>query len=94
MIKFVVLSDFVKGQIRKRKLPAFILVKLQDWIEDVELRGLNEVRKTSGYHDEPCKGALVGHRSIRLSKGRRAYYRIFKNEIEFIRIEGIDKHEY
>jgi len=38
-----------------RKIPVFIAVKLQDWIEDIEERGLETVRKTLGYHDEPCK---------------------------------------
>jgi hypothetical protein len=42
------------------------------------------VRKISGYNDEPCKGALSGLRSIRLSKSYRAYYRIIKDQVEFV----------
>ena len=60
----------------------------------VEDRGLEEVRKIAGYHDEPLKGALKGLRSIRLSKGYRAYYKIVKDRVEFIRVERVDKHVY
>lgn len=75
-------------------LPRHIVVKLQDWVEDVEDRGLEEVRKIPGYHDEPLKGSLKGLRSIRLSRGYRAYYRVTKDRGEVVRIEGIDKHVY
>jgi len=40
------------------------------------------------------KGALRGLRSIRLSKGYRAYYRVERDEIEFINVERVDKHVY
>ena len=94
MIKVVRLGADLKKQIRKRQLPEFVLVKLQDWVEDVEERGLEEVRKIPGYHDEPCHGDLVGVRSIRLGKGWRAYYRIGKEQVEFVAVERIDKHGY
>ena len=71
-----------------------ILIKLQDWVEDVEERGLEVVRKTPGYHDEPCLGKMSGYRSIRLGKGWRAYYSIRVDTVEFINVEGVDKHEY
>lgn len=71
-----------------------VAVKLQDWVEDVEDRGLEEVRKIPGYHDEPLRGALKGLRSIRLSLGYRAYYRVVKDAVEFVRVERVDKHVY
>jgi proteic killer suppression protein len=92
MIRHVVISDSAKKDIRK--LPTYIAIKLQDWVEDVEDRGLEEVRKISGYHDEPCKGKMQGYRSIRLSRGYRAYYRVLRNTIEFVHIERVDKHVY
>ena len=92
MIHHVQISEKAKKALRK--IPVFIAVKLQDWIEDVEERGLETVRKTLGYHDEPCKGALTGFRSIRLSRSYKAYYRIIKDRIEFVLVERIDKHEY
>ncbi len=64
------------------------------WVLDVEKRGLEEVRKVPGYHDEPCKGKLRGLRSIRLTRGYRAYYRIERDQIEFIFVERVDHHVY
>ena len=75
-------------------IPRHVAVKLQDWVEDVEDRGLEEVRKIPGYHDEPLTGVLRGLRSIRLSKSYRAYYRIVRDAVEFVRVERIDKHVY
>ena len=77
-----------------RKTPSYIVVKLQDWVEGVEEIGLEEVRKIPGFHDEPCKGDMKGFRSIRLSRGYRAYYRILKGAVEFVSVERVDKHEY
>jgi hypothetical protein len=42
----------------------------------------------------PRHVALRGHRSIRLSRGYRAYYRIMKTSIQFIHVERVDKHVY
>ena len=65
-------------------VPAYVAVKLQDWVEDVEDRGIELVRRIPGYHDEPLKGSLRGLRSIRLSKGYRAYYRVVEDEIRVL----------
>jgi proteic killer suppression protein len=92
VLKVVVLSRQARKNLAA--VPRHVAVKLQDWIEDVEDRGLEEVRKIPGYHDEPLKGALKGLRSIRLSKGYRAYYEIVKDTVEFVRVEGVDKHVY
>lgn len=92
VLKVVVLSR--QAQKELATVPMHVAVKFQNWVEDVEDRGLEEVRKISGYHDEPLKGALKGLRSIRLSKGYRAYYRIVKNAVELIRVERVDKHVY
>ena len=64
------------------------------WVEGVEEIWLEEVRKIPGFHDEPCKGDMQGFRSIRLSRGYRAYYRILKRTVEFVSVERVDKHEY
>lgn len=77
-----------------RKLPVYIVIKFQDWVKQVEKYGLQEVRKVKSYHDEPLRGKLKGLRSIRLSKGYRAYYRIVGKQVEVAFVERIDKHEY
>ncbi len=92
MIRAVVLSKQAKKQIDR--LPEHIATKLLAWVSQVEKMGLEEVRKTPGYHDEPLKGQLQGLRSIRLSRGYRAYYRIVRDKIEFVYVEGVDRHEY
>ena len=92
VIKTVVLSRDAQKDLAT--VPRHVAIKLQDWVEDVEERGLEEVRKISGYHDEPLKGRLKGQRSIRLSKGYRAYYQVVKGTLEFVRVERVDKHVY
>ncbi len=92
MVNTVELSSLVKKQLKK--LPIHIVVSFQNWVEDVEERGLEEVRRIPGYHDEPLRGELKGLRSIRLSRGHRAYYRLVDDQIKFVNVERIDKHEY
>ena len=77
-----------------RKVPRPILDKLQSWIEAIEIEGLREVRKLSGFHDEPLKGKRKGQRSIRLNRAYRAIYSIEKDKIEFVLIEEVNKHDY
>ena len=84
-------------QVRKRlkKLPLFIVLKLQAWIDDVGHRGLSEVRKIVGYRDEPLHGNRMGQRSIRLNRSYRAIYVINKNtSVSFIEIIEVNKHAY
>jgi plasmid maintenance system antidote protein VapI/mRNA-degrading endonuclease RelE of RelBE toxin-antitoxin system len=50
-----------------RRFPEHIVRKLQQWVDDVEESGIEEVRKRPGWHDEPLKGQRSGQRSIRLS---------------------------
>src|ERR1700674_871491 len=64
------------------KVAIHIVVSFQNWVEEVEERGLEEVRKIPGYHDEPLRGELKGLRSIRLSRGYRAYYRIVDGQVQ------------
>jgi proteic killer suppression protein len=92
VIKTVVLSR--QAQKDLAIVPRHVAGEFQDWVEDLEDRGLEEVRRIFGYHDEPLKGALRGLPSIRLSKGYRTYDRIVKNTAEFARVERIDKHVY
>ncbi|HEU5282068.1 MAG TPA: hypothetical protein VFU82_08835 [Gammaproteobacteria bacterium] len=77
-----------------RKIPLAIAIKLEAWIEDVGERGLSEVRKTKGYHDEPLKGKRAGQRSIRLNIAYRAIYIIKSGVISFVEIQEVNKHDY
>lgn len=86
---------FAKVEKQLKKLPNFIVIKLLEWAKSVELKGLREVRKIPGYHDEPLKGNRQGQRSIRLSKGYRAIYiEESDGKINLVIIEEVNKHEY
>ena len=77
------------------RLPDHIAVKLSGWVDAVKQRGLEEVRKVPGYHDEPLKGIRAGQRSIRLSKSYRAIYELNRErECSFVSIEEVHKHDY
>jgi len=93
MIHRVELSKRARKQLQK--MPRYIVENLAAWVDDVEDRGLEEVRKISGYHEEPLHGKRLGQRSIRLSRAYRAIYRVCKDDsIEFVSVEGISKHAY
>jgi proteic killer suppression protein len=78
-----------------RKIPAYVVDKLNAWVRSVEKYGIREVRRVPGYHDEPLKGERKGQRSIRLTKAYRAIYSERKDgEIELILVEEVNKHEY
>ncbi len=78
-----------------KKLPKHIIAKLTAWIDAVGHDGLNEVRKTPGYHDEPLHGVRKGQRSIRLSKSYRAIYVIgTSGQMEIVEIIEVNKHDY
>jgi len=77
------------------KVPDFIKDKLLLWIDAVERLGINEVRKTPGFHDEPLKGDRKGQRSIRLNKAYRAIYtEDQRKRVHIISIIEVNKHEY
>ena len=77
------------------RVPEHIALKLEAWVEAVRYRGLEEVRRIPGYHDEPLQGTWFGRRSIRLSRAYRAIYRITTDEsLELVYVERVTKHEY
>lgn len=87
-----VLSKHAKKDVER--VPSYVVLKLQAWIEDVTHKGLRETSKIPGYHDEPLRGNRKGQRSIRLTKHYRAIYIICNDEIEFIEVIEVNKHDY
>ena len=78
-----------------KKLPKQVVSKLLAWIDAVKHDGLSQVRKISGFHDEPLKGNRKGQRSIRLSKSYRAIYIIDSSgQMELVEIIEVNKHDY
>lgn len=92
MIKVVVLSKSAKKQLMT--VPDFIRDKLLAWISAIQKNGLETVRKVPGFHDEPLQGKLKDFRSVRLSRSYRAYYRILRDQVDIVFVEGVDKHGY
>jgi toxin HigB-1 len=93
MINRVDITRFAEKQLSR--LPRHIVERLLVWVKDVQARGIDEVRKTPGYHDEPLTGARLGQRSIRLNRSYRAIYTIDRNDIlHFIQVEEVSKHDY
>ena len=89
----IVISKTAEKQLRK--LPSYIVLKLQAWVESVNHQGLSEIRKIPGFHDEPLRGKRAGQRSIRLSKAYRAIYIIDKDgNTELVEILEVNKHDY
>lgn len=89
----VVLSEKAKKDIRR--VPLYIQLKLQRWIDSINHEGLVITSKIPSYHDEGLKGQRDGQRSIRLSKSYRAIYIIlFDNTVEFIEVLEVNKHDY
>lgn len=77
------------------KLPKAIVDSLMVWVTSVEEDGMKEVRKISGYHDEPLKGDRLGQRSIRLNRAYRAFYILTDSgDIELVTVIEINKHKY
>jgi toxin HigB-1 len=77
------------------KLPQHIRDKLDFWIIGVENFGLEIMRKTPGFHDEPLFGKRKGQRSIRLSNHYRAIYELRSSSAKHIvLVTEVSKHEY
>ena len=93
MIYKVKLTKLAEKQLRK--VPKFIGLKLAQWVQAVNIQGLEEVRRIPGYHDEPLKGERKGERSIRLNRAYRAIYTVQEDQsIEFVCVEEVNKHDY
>jgi len=82
-----------KAQKQLEKVPVYIANNFQLWVGQVETKGILEVRKISGYHDEPLTAGRKGQRSIRLSKAYRAFYVEHGNNI-VIEVIEVNKHGY
>ena len=77
------------------KIPRYIRDKFHVWVFLIESQGLEEVRKRSGFHDEPLKGKRVKQFSIRLSKSYRAIYELSQEgNVKVIDIKEVLKHDY
>lgn len=77
-----------------KKLPERIVEKIYAWILRIEMNGLPNTRKITGFHDEPLKGNRFGQRSIRLNRAYRLIYIEIPGNIIVVKVIEVNKHEY
>lgn len=84
-----------KAQKDLSKVPSNIQQKFLVWAKAVTEFGLQKVRLSKGFHDEPLTGQRQGQRSIRLNRAYRAIYIIdLDGHIEFVEVIEVNKHDY
>ena len=91
MINRVVSTRVFEKQLAK--VPSYIRRKVIFWVFLVESKGIVEVSKSPGFHDEPLKGIRHGQRSIRLNRAYRLIYRFIEGRI-CIELLEVHKHDY
>jgi len=93
MIRLVRISKPAAKELQKA--PECVQIKFAFWVREINEKGLLEVRKNPGWHDEPLKGTRKSQRSIRLSIKWRAFYtKQNDGTITFILVEEVNPHEY
>lgn len=76
------------------KAPRQAVAKYMLWRSQVMENGLARVQRIPSYNDEALHGKLKGLRSIRLTDGYRAYYRIVQDGVLCVYVEEVNKHDY
>ena len=79
-----------------RQVPKAVVAALLFWKQQVEENGITTMQTVQTYRDHGLTGKLkaVGLRSISLSYGHRAYYRVLDGEIEVVQVEDVNNHDY
>ncbi len=85
-------SKLAKKQLEK--VPTFIAKKFLEWVQSLELDGIEATRRLRAYNDEALKGERKGQRSIRLSRSYRVIYEILNKEVKIIKVLEVNKHDY
>ena len=79
-------SHDVEKLISKNRLPKNVEKKFLEWEKAISEKGLVEVKKMPGYHDEPL-ASIKGRHSVRMSDGYRACYEtLIKDGVEIVNI--------
>jgi proteic killer suppression protein len=80
-----------QAQRQLKRTPRQIIRKLRDWVVNITRRGIREVSRQPGFHDEPLSGKRQGQRSIRLSRQWRAIYWPSGSRVS---IQTVTPHDY
>lgn len=77
------------------KAPRQVAAKFFYWKRQIEEHGLETVARMPGYHDEGLRGKFKGRvRSVRMSLGYRAFYRVVGTTVKAVLIEEVNRHDY
>ncbi len=75
------------------RLPTDVLERYEKWKDIVTISGPVGLRLIKGFQDESLSGKWKGHRSSRLNRQFRVFYRI-KREQVFVEVVSITAHDY
>lgn len=76
------------------KLPIYIQEAVRTWVLQIDLEGIERVRKIPGYRDKALSGLRLGQRCVRLNRAYRLFYEVIENDITVILIVEVNKHDY
>lgn len=84
-----------KAQKDLRKIPKYILIQLDLWVEVIETEGYKAMQKIKGYNDHALVGDRNGQRSSYLSRSWRVIYTLDdkRNSIQ-IEVLEVNHHDY
>ena len=75
------------------RLPTDVLKRYEKWKDIVTISGPVGLRLIKGFQDESLFGKWKGHRSSRLNRQFRVYYRIEREQV-FVEVVSITAHDY
>jgi addiction module RelE/StbE family toxin len=74
-------------------LPTDVLKRYEKWKDIVTVSGPQGLRLIKGFCDEALKGKWKGHRSSRLNRQFRVFYRVESERI-LVEVVNITAHDY
>ncbi len=93
-MKNVVIID-KKTQKKFTKIPKYIMVLFDIWVEIIENDGFREMQKIKGYRDHALKGERQGQRSSSLNRSWRVIYLLDENNnLLIVEVLEVNHHEY
>ncbi len=84
-----------KAQKNLSKIPRYILIQFDLWVEIIETDGFKKMQQIKGFRDHSLKGSRIGQRSCSLSRSWRIIYQLNEKTHELlIEVLEINHHEY
>ncbi len=75
------------------KLPTEVLARYEKWKDIVTVSGPQGLRFIKGFHDEALAGQWRGHRSSRLNRQFRVFYRVETGRV-VVEVVSVTAHDY